>query len=130
MPTSPKPRKESPDEWLRKVEAAHPAVRLPGYWSTIAENSSRWAEELSVGPLWTSAKGQLDRWRHDYRAETGAELLIQPGLPKFVSKTSDSIRDKVLRLCARREDHLEKAIARKGPPIPQIGDLVRTRIAC
>ncbi|MGH8104473.1 MAG: hypothetical protein ACREJQ_08135 [bacterium] len=117
-------------EWLRQLAELRPEVRLPGFWANLAENCTRWAAELSVGPFWAQAKDRLDRWRMEYRAASEADLLTQPGLPPFTSKPEQSIRDKLFRRCKENGDHIQKAIAPAGPPLPRLGDLVRTRIAC
>jgi hypothetical protein len=107
-----------------------PEVRLPGFWTNVAENCARWAEELSVGPFWSRAKERLDQWRTEYRATSQADLLTQPGLPNFMSKPEKSIRGKLFRRCNEGRDYIEKAIAQEGPPLPRLGDLVRTRVVC
>src|SRR5262249_36562129 len=62
---------------------------------------------------------------------TGSDLLIQSGLPNFTGKQADSIRRKLLRMCRSRRDYIERAFPAPGmPPVPRIGDLVRTRIVC
>ena len=118
------------EEWLRRLTALRPEVRLPGFWATLAANCEQWAGELSVGPFWTEAKRKLDQWRTEYRGSSGADLLSQPGLPPFVGKPEASIRDKLFHRCKQSMDYLEKAMSTEGPPVPRIGDLVRTRIAC
>jgi len=117
-------------DWLRQLAAVRSEVRLPGFWTNLAENCARWAEELSVGPFWTEAKRRIDQWRMEYRAANDADLLSQPGLPSFTSKAEGSIRDKLFRRCKQEADYLAKAVEKEGPPIPRLGDLVRTRIAC
>jgi len=125
------PRSELKEaDWLRELAALRPEVRLPGYWKNLAENAARWAAELTVGPFWTEAKNRLDQWRTEYRALTEADLLLQPGLPDFVSKPETSIRDKLFRRCKDDPEYVQKALAGEGPPIPRLGDLVRTRISC
>src|SRR5712692_1694779 len=127
MPSS-SPLDAPPDDWLEKLAARHPDVRLPGYWTTIAENAQTWAKEVTAGPFWGEAKRRLDRWRHEYRSDADADLLVSPGLPDFTFKDESKIRDKVHRLLGH--DPKSAVIAEKGPPIPKINDLVRTRVAC
>ena len=55
------------DDWLRELGKLRPEVLLPGFWTNLAENSERWADEISVGPFWTEAKRRLDQWRTEYR---------------------------------------------------------------
>src|SRR5438445_874796 len=118
------------DDWLRELGKLRPEVLLPGFWTNLAEISERWADEISVGPFWTEAKRRLDQWRTEYRATTNGDLLSETTLPDFVSKAKSNIRDKLFRHCRQDPEYLQKAIAKEGPPIPRIGDLVRTRIAC
>jgi hypothetical protein len=118
------------EDWLGDLAKVRPDVLLPGYWANLATNCAGWAEELSVGPFWTEAKHRLDQWRTEYRTATDGDLLSQPGLPNFTSKSESSIRGKLFRRCKQDGDYLQKAIEEKGPPIPRLGDLVRTRIAC
>jgi hypothetical protein len=115
---------------LRDLGKIRPEVLLPGFWRNLAENCVGWANELSVGPFWTEAKRRLDQWRTEYRAASEAGLLTEPGLPNFTAKPESSIRDKVLRRCKQKPEYLDIALAKTGPPIPHIGDLVRTRVAC
>jgi hypothetical protein len=129
------PQNLTKEDWQQRLHAIHPKVAIPGFWSTLAENAMHWARELTVGPFWSQAKGRLDQWRMEYRTLTGTDLLTEAGLPDFVSKSAERIEDKLYRSwkkCPmdRQLGNLEKAIAREGPPLPRIGDLVRTRIAC
>jgi ppGpp synthetase/RelA/SpoT-type nucleotidyltranferase len=113
-----------------KLPEVRPEVAMPGFWSMLAQNSQRWSEELSVGPFWAAARAQLDQWRTEYRSNTAADLLASVGLPNFVSKSEASIQNKVARRFPEGSESSQKAFLADGPPIPQIGDLVRTRIAC
>lgn len=122
--------KLSEEECLRELANIRSEVLLPGFWKNLAENSEQWAEEVSVGPFWAEAEHRLDQWRTEYRSTNDGDLLSRPGLPKFESKSENSIRDKVFRRCREKADYIKTAIQREGPPIPRIGDLVRTRIAC
>lgn len=117
-------------EWLDQLCQSRPEVALPGYWQTVADNCTRWAEEVSVSPFWAEAKIQLDQWRSEYKQETGADLLSQVGLPSFCGKSAESIKRKLIRHCRSEADYVQKALPKGGPPIPRLGDLVRTRVVC
>lgn len=127
---SPRTTELTDEEWLRRLAELRPEVRLPGFWTNVAENCARWAAEVSVGPFWAQAKVRLDRWRMEYRAASQADLLTQPDLPSFLPKPEKSIYDKLFRRCKDVRDYIDKAIPREGPPVPRLGDLVRTRIVC
>lgn len=118
------------DQILSQIGQHRPEVVVPGYWDTLAQNCTRWADEVSVGPLWHEAKERLSHWRHEYRAVAGSDLLSVLELPRFVAKPANSIRGKLLRRCRQDQSFLSSAIAPTGPPVPQIGDIVRTRVAC
>jgi len=130
MPTQPKPSGLTEEEWIRQLAELHPDARLPGFWTNVAQNCATWADELTAGPFWRTAAQRLDAWRAEYREKRGADLLIQIGLPPFVSKPEGSIRDKLFRHCKRKDDYIRKAFEPGGPPIPRLGDLVRTRVVC
>jgi hypothetical protein len=127
---TPTPSRLTDEDWLRELAALRSEIHLPGFWANIAENCGRWADELSVGPFWSESKHRLDQWRTEYRATTDGDLLSQPGLPNFTSKPEASIRDKLFRRCKQNAGYLQKAIEKEGPPIPRLGDLVRTRVVC
>lgn len=121
-------------EATRKLDPFEDAAReradlaTPGYWENLAENAATWANEVTVGPFWKRLTKELDRWRSEYREQTGAALLDRPGLPDFTGKSVVGIKDKFAR---RWTSERREAMFRDGaPPIPQLGDLVRTRIIC
>jgi hypothetical protein len=120
----------SEERCMKDLGAVRQEVLLPGFWALTAENCLRWAEEISVGPFWSEAIRKVDQWRTEYRGNTGSDLLAAPGLPKFVAKAEQSIKGKVLRRCKEKSDFLARAFPKSGPPIPHLGDLVRTRIPC
>jgi hypothetical protein len=94
------------EDWLKGLGNIRAEALLPGFWTNLAENCSAWAGELSASPFWTEAKGRLDHWRNEYRESTGGDLLSQPGLPNFVSKPENSIREKLFRRCKQERDYL------------------------
>jgi hypothetical protein len=130
VPTGSEERAFTFNQWLERLADVRPEVRLPGFWATIAENCARWAEELSVGPFWSEISRRLDQWRTEYTGQTGADLLPTVGLPRFVGKPELSIRDKLFRRYGRSLEDCRRAMQDTGPPIPRLGDLVRTRIPC
>jgi ppGpp synthetase/RelA/SpoT-type nucleotidyltranferase len=127
---SPSKKANPKAEWLQQLAEIRPEVRVPGFWRGIAENSATWAAEVSAGPFWKEAERRLEQWRTSYRLETDAALLARAGLRQFDSKSAESIEDKLFRRCTTDKEYLQKAIEKSGPPIPQIEDLVRTRIPC
>ena len=118
------------DERKGERGEVRPEVALPGFWAMLAQNGDRWAAELSVGPFWAAAGSSLDQWRAEYRSETGADLLPNVGLPAFTAKSESSILSKIARRFPEHDNYAKNAFPLDGPPIPRIGDLVRTRIAC
>ena len=125
----PSPSRRDSDDWLAQIGQTVPEVLLPGYWENIGNNSATWANEVSAGPFWQTAHAQLDLWRQEDRSEHASDLLSEVGLPKFVGKSAASIKDKVCRKC-KDPEFASVAVDSKGPPVPKISDLVRTRIAC
>lgn len=127
MPSSPETKEA---QWLDDLAQRRSEVAVPGYWKTIADNCAQWAPEVSAGPYWARARSMLDRWRTEYRLLTGADLLVKVGLPDFLSKPENSIKEKLFRRCQERSHYIDIAVPQKGPPIPRLGDLVRTRVEC
>jgi len=102
---------------------------VPGYWETIGQNCAQWAQEVSAGPFWTEVRTKLSDWSAEYRRTTGGNLVTGP-LPLFVGKDAARIKSKVLGNCRRDAAYGKAALGADGPPIPQLKDLVRTRISC
>jgi ppGpp synthetase/RelA/SpoT-type nucleotidyltranferase len=123
-------RRRAEVDWLARIGERFPEVLSPGYWDNIGANCESWAKEMTVGPYWSAATEHLDQWRQEYRASCTSDLLSQPDLPRFVAKSVSSVKDKLGRKCRDSDQFASQAISADGPPIPQIGDLVRTRIAC
>lgn len=122
------PTKYTTDNLLIELGKLRPEFLTPGFWTTLDSNSSQWAADISVGFFWAEAKKRLQRWRSEYRSLTNADLLVGLELPSFVSKPSESISNKLLR--KHKAHKLQEAIPTQGPPVPIIGDIVRTRIKC
>ena len=117
-------------DWFAKLAEIRSEFSIPNYLGVLAKNAETWAQEISVGPFWTTANNKLTQWRTEYRSLVGSDLLPQPNLPEFVSKSESSIRDKVAKLCKHHQDNLSSVVATDGPPIPKLNDIIRTRVAC
>jgi len=117
-------------EWRREIERFRPELAVPGYWDTLEENCSQWAQEVSVSPFWNAAKEKLGPWIADYRSQTGGDLLAQPGLPSFQGKGSARIQTKLYDSHRREGSNPAIAFSSVGPPVPILNDLVRTRVNC
>ena len=117
-------------DWIAKLAEIRKEFSIPNYLGVLAENAETWAQEISVGPFWKKANASLTKWRTEYRALMDGDLLPQPSLPKFESKSKDSILDKLVRKCKSTPDDLSTLISKEGPPIPKLNDFVRTRVAC
>jgi ppGpp synthetase/RelA/SpoT-type nucleotidyltranferase len=110
----------------RELAAIFPIVATPGFWDMLHENAARLAREISVGDPWLNLPSELPRWRSSF----GGDLLAGPSLPGFCAKSASSIRSKVLRKCQREPDKMPSAFVSDDQPVPNIGDLVRTRVTC
>ena len=117
-------------DWLARLAEIRSEFSIPNFLDVLARNGETWAQEISVGPFWTTANSKLTQWRTEYRSLVGSDLLPQPSLPEFVNKSESSIRDKITKLCKRHQDNLSNVVAVDGPPIPKLNDFVRTRVAC
>ncbi len=112
------------DAWVER----RPELKTPGFWDLVQGNAEAWAREITAGPFWSEARRLIDAWRSDYRARKGADLLAEPGLRDFTFKSAKSCERKVRLMCGQRPEF--QAFPEAGPPVPQIHDLVRTRIVC
>lgn len=117
-------------DWEKELIGIRADVSIPGYWSSIEENSNQWANEISVCPFWNNVNKNLEKWIAEYRSETGGALLAQPGLPKFIGKGSDRIQTKLYKKRLADDNYKTKVYPKEGPAIPNLHDLVRTRISC
>lgn len=129
MATPQKP-KEKETDWLKKLAEVRKELSLPNYWGVLAENCDTWAGEVSAGRFWMGVNSNLTRLRTEYLSLTGADLSDSRLFINFVGKSKSSIQDKLVQRCKLAPDRLEELIAKDGPPIPKIKDLVRTRIKC
>jgi hypothetical protein len=107
----------------------YPVLAQPGYWTLLEENARAWANEVTAGPFWSEAKKRLDSWRIEYRSKSMDALLARlAGLPPFGYKEWTSCERKLRMKCCR--DGSFVPVSDGYPQIPQIHDLVRTRIVC
>jgi len=120
----------TPQDPLDEAASIRSEIATPGFWDNLAVNASTWANEITAGPFWGSLTKSIDQWRTEYRQQCYADLLVSPGLPAFMGKRVDSIRDKFCRRWKRGGDSRNTVLPVDGPPIPQLRDLVRTRLTC
>lgn len=105
-----------------------PEFQVPGFLERLESNCSQWAADVSAGFFWAEARRRLPHWRSEYRSLTKADLLVDFDLPSFVAKPSSSIINKLSRY--NNKQKLHEFVPIQGPPVPTIGDIVRTRIRC
>jgi hypothetical protein len=103
-----------------------PEFEVPGFWAKLECNCSQWAADVSAGFFWAEAKKRLPHWRSEYRSLTKGDLLVDFDLPSYVAKPANSIIDKLSRY--NKKQKLHEFVPLQGPPVPMIGDIVRTRI--
>jgi ppGpp synthetase/RelA/SpoT-type nucleotidyltranferase len=114
-----------------RLATLRPGQVNPGHWALVARNAETWAKEVSVGPFWSEAEKRLSHWRTEYRQVHGGDLLGHiGGLPPFQSKSESSIKDKVIRRCKGDVEKAAILFPESCPPVPQVSDLVRTRVQC
>lgn len=103
---------------------------IPGYWETLAENTTDWAHVISASPFWRDAAKNLELWKKEYRRETGGILYKGSVLPPFVGKSTERIKEKVFEKIERSENHLIeiKRLFDQSVPVPRLEDLVRVRL--
>ena len=118
------PLAESKDRWAKDF----PPTGGSDYWNIIDSNVKQWAKDVTIAPFWSEAGKELEKWRTEYRAETGSTLLSQASLPDFVPKSVGSSIDKLDRKFSKSEDSNHAFTS--GYPIPNIGDLIRVRLTC
>jgi ppGpp synthetase/RelA/SpoT-type nucleotidyltranferase len=114
-------------EWSLACEKVHPQTGTPDYWTIVESNVVQWAKGVTVAQFWSDTGRELEKWRTEYRAQTGSTLLSQAKLPEFVAKSKESTIEKLQRKYSNAE--AQNAFT-DGYPIPRIGDLVRVRLTC
>lgn len=117
-------------QWLKELESIRREVAVPGYWTNLEENCIQWAGEISVSPFWRRVKQDLQSWKAKYRSQYGGALLIESVLSDFKGKGRERICSKLYQKRLEKESFKKEVLDEKGPPIPKINDLVRTRIVC
>jgi len=56
--------------------------------------------------------------------------LTNPFLPNFAGKEAVRTREKIFDACSKHDKPISEVWRREGPAVPQINDLVRTRVEC
>lgn len=101
----------------------------PGYWSSLAENASIWAREVSAGPIWQSANTELEGWRREFQRDFGGVLNIGD-FQNFVGKSEGRIREKTIEKI-QRAGVVATGVSQifdQQVPVPRLEDLVRVRL--
>ena len=121
---------QSAEEILSALESQWPLIKIPGYWDSLVENCENWAAEVSNNKLWNEIKKLLPDWKSEHRKVTGNPLLSVEGLMDFTHKGKRRILTKIINKVKTDESFKNIALGTSDPPIPQLNDLVRTRISC
>ena len=114
-------------KWMAATTKEFPQTGNVDYWNIVDSNVKQWAKEITVAQFWSETSRELEKWRTEYRAQTGSSLLSQAKIPDFVSKSVESSIEKLQRKYS--EATIASAFT-SGYPIPKIGDLVRVRLTC
>lgn len=119
----------SDEQLLLEIANTHPDVRLPGYWELLADQCKHWAGHASISPLWKAASDRLPSWVNEYRRKYHGPLKVDTGLPGFQGKGADRIRTKTIAAYRAAKPEDKATLWPPGSPaVPQINDLVRTRV--
>jgi len=126
------PRDELNDKaFWDKCTSFRKEIGVPGFWSNLEENCRQWADDISVSPFWKGVKDRQPSWSNDFQRLTDGSLLAQSEVPKFVGKGMKRVREKMCRQFADDENLAVQTLwPEKGPPVPALNDLVRSRIEC
>lgn len=130
---TPKASKDGEVDWIARLSEVREELSGPDFFNVLGQNVARWAQQVTVGDFWVEAAARLPRWGTEYRSQVrskSAPMLPRPGLPNFEAKSPTSIRDKLVRQCESRPAEFAALVPTKGPPVPQLNDLVRTRVSC
>src|SRR5438552_2984322 len=126
----------TPDElkekaFWNKFASFRKEIGVPGFWANLEKNCIQWADDISVSPFWKAVKDRQPSWSNDFRRLTGGSLLARSEIPRFVGKGMKRVREKMCRQFAEDENvAIQTLWPEKGPPVPALNDLVRTRIDC
>lgn len=103
---------------------------IPGYWRSLAQNTTFWAPEISAGPFWQNANSELEGWRREYRRQFSGVLNTGACFSNFVGKSEDRIKEKTIEKIKRSTD-INREVQRlfdQLVPVPRLEDLVRVRL--
>ena len=115
------------EEWA----ALRSELRIPGYWDTLSQNCAQWANEVDVCAFWSNFKKHRSAWSNEFHQKTGGALLARDQHPTFCGKAHERIQTKITRLTSGKVAQDSTEIwPTEGPPVPQLNDLVRTRVEC
>lgn len=116
-------------KWYQKLQSSWPHLKDAGYWPTLEENLTRWKSELAKNDFWQAVRQNWVVWRNEYYSDKASYLFHYPKLPKFRAKEASRIKDKLYR----KREEFDKANKEFLPGLlylPNINDLVRTRVEC
>lgn len=113
---------------LENLGSKRPEVNIPGYWETIEENAEQWAAETTVSPFWRAVAADLQKWRTEFATKTSGPLLAHDILPPFEGKKHGRILTKTVQWVERKG--ADKIFDADTPAVPNLNDLVRTRVRC
>lgn len=121
---------QSDEEILSALKSQWPAIAVPGYWDTLINNCTQWAIDVGNNPFWNEINNSLLAWKFEHRTNTENPLLSREGLTNFNHKEKDRILSKIIYKAKNDERFKKNAFGTTDPPIPQLNDLVRTRLSC
>ncbi len=123
-PAAPAPATQPTTLELLQRDVAVAAV--PGYWQSLAQNATTWAQEATVSEFWAKARAAIETARTEYTQRTGSPLTPAVGLPDFTGKGLPRLKEKVLREIERNT--LANVFIGERARVPRINDLVRVRV--
>jgi hypothetical protein len=105
------------------------------YFDKLANSVKVWAVQAPTSRFWYEASKKLPDWKEEYsRVNDDAKLLPDndQSFPQFKPKEGDNIREKFFRVAKDEGGNFdfEKIWPNRQSLIPNINDLVRTRIQC
>lgn len=114
-------------EWVN----CRPEIAIPGYWETLGENCSEWADQVSVSPFWKQFGNSRSEWSSHYSQMYMGSLLASTVTPNFVPKHHKAILAKLRRFAGGDDPKAPSDLwPNSGPPVPNVNDMVRTRLEC
>jgi hypothetical protein len=129
------PKRLTPDElkeksFWDKCTLFRKEIGVPGFWANLEKNCIQWADDISVSPFWKAVKDRRPSWSNDFQRLNRGSLLTRSDIPPFTGKDMKRIREKICRQFIEGGKSVQKVWPEKGPPVPALNDLVRTRIEC